>query len=149
MKTDPRLLLPLLLLFSCTPKSAETERPSADVTSGAVHVTKAELRETLPTVEDGVLYLTVSNTGPTPVKLLGVRTSAARDVMPMRDHSGARHDPIDLTIAPKSSLVFKPGGDHLMLMNVTRPLRKGEKVPVTLSLQPGGDITLDVPVNPY
>lgn len=41
---------------------------------------------------------------------------------------------------------LKPGGAHLMLMDLKRPLRKGEKVPLTLTLEKGGKLTLEMTV---
>jgi periplasmic copper chaperone A len=41
---------------------------------------------------------------------------------------------------------LKPGGAHLMLMDLKRPLKKGESVPLTLKLEKGGELKLELPV---
>jgi len=41
---------------------------------------------------------------------------------------------------------LKPGGAHLMLMDLKRPLKKGEKVPLTLKLEKGGELKLELTV---
>jgi len=41
---------------------------------------------------------------------------------------------------------LKPGGAHLMLMDLKRPLKKGETVPLTLKLEKGGELKLELPV---
>lgn len=41
---------------------------------------------------------------------------------------------------------LKPGGAHLMLMDLKRPLKKGEKVPLTLQLEKGGALKLELNV---
>ena len=41
---------------------------------------------------------------------------------------------------------LKPGGAHLMLMDLKRPLQKGEKVPLTLKLEKGGELKLEMTV---
>jgi hypothetical protein len=41
---------------------------------------------------------------------------------------------------------LKPGGAHLMLMDLKRPLKKGETVPLTLKLEKGGELKLDLSV---
>jgi copper(I)-binding protein len=43
---------------------------------------------------------------------------------------------------------LKPGGAHLMLMDLKRPLQQGEKVPLTLKLEKGGELKLELPVEP-
>lgn len=39
------------------------------------------------------------------------------------------------------------GGDHVMLMGLTRPLADGEIITVTLSFEKAGEVTLEVPVD--
>ena len=41
---------------------------------------------------------------------------------------------------------LKPGGAHLMLVDLKRPLKQGEKVPLTLKLERGGELKLELPV---
>jgi periplasmic copper chaperone A len=41
---------------------------------------------------------------------------------------------------------LKPGGAHLMLMDLKRTLNKGEKVPLTLALEKGGELKLELDV---
>lgn len=41
---------------------------------------------------------------------------------------------------------LKPGGAHLMLMDLKRSLKQGEKVPLTLKLEKGGELKLEMTV---
>jgi len=41
---------------------------------------------------------------------------------------------------------LKPGGAHLMLMDLKRPLKQGEKVPLVLKLEKGGELKLELSV---
>jgi len=93
-------------------------------------------------------------TSATDAKLVGVKTPAAGmaglhqskmdgGVMRMRHVAGIElpaGKPVDL----------KPGGYHVMLMHVARPLKEGETVPLTLIVeQKGGgraSVTVQVPV---
>lgn len=45
-----------------------------------------------------------------------------------------------------STFELKPGGAHLMLMDLKRPLKKGETVPLTLKLEKGGELKLELSV---
>src|SRR6202142_4492946 len=96
-------------------------------------------------------YLTIDNKGTAPDKLIGGSSPAAgkievhemsvnNGVMIMRPVTGG------LSIPPGQSLTLAPGGYHLMLMGLTAPLKKGDKVPVTLNFEKAGkvDVTLDV-----
>ena len=59
------------------------------------------------------------------------------DVMKMREVKG-------FDVPAKGSFELKPGGAHLMLMDLKRPIRKGEKVPLTLKLEKGGELKLEL-----
>jgi len=72
-------------------------------------------------------------------RLVAVQTPAARvaevhemtmqgDVMAMRAIEA-------LELPAGQSVELKPGGHHLMLMGLTRPLKDGETVPLTLTIQ--------------
>ncbi|GHH01730.1 copper chaperone PCu(A)C [Pseudodonghicola xiamenensis] len=39
------------------------------------------------------------------------------------------------------------GGDHVMLMGLTRPLEQGDIVQITLTFEKAGEVTIDVPVD--
>lgn len=53
-------------------------------------------------------------------------------------------DSIDLPAGTAVSL--KPGGLHIMLMNLAKPLEVGTSFKLTLSLKNGGEMVIDVPV---
>lgn len=51
-----------------------------------------------------------------------------------------REKPGGLQIPAGGSVTLKPGGDHLMVMGLTKPVTAGDTVTVTLTLQ-GGQTT--------
>ena len=61
------------------------------------------------------------------------------EVMRMREVSS-------IEIPAGGSFELKPGGAHLMLVDLKRPLKKGEKVPLTLRLEKGGALALEMTV---
>ncbi|MBS0301173.1 MAG: copper chaperone PCu(A)C [Proteobacteria bacterium] len=102
-----------------------------------VEATGAWLRAAVPgqSATGGFMKLTAG----VPLRLVGVSTPAAGvaevhemkmegDVMKMRAISG-------LDLPAHQSVELKPGGYHLMLMNLKQPLAAGQQVPVTLSFQ--------------
>jgi len=61
------------------------------------------------------------------------------DVMKMREVTA-------FEVPAGGTFELKPGGAHLMLMDLKRPLKKGEKVPLTLKLEKGGELKLELTV---
>jgi periplasmic copper chaperone A len=61
------------------------------------------------------------------------------DVMKMREVKS-------FEVPAGGSFELKPGGAHLMLVDLRRPLTKGEKVPLTLKLGKGGELKLELSV---
>jgi copper(I)-binding protein len=52
----------------------------------------------------------------------------------------------DVKIKAKSSTSLKPGGLHLMFMGLKRPLKKDEKIKVTLKFSDSSSLDVDFPV---
>src|SRR4029078_12404239 len=51
-----------------------------------------------------------------------------------------------IDIAPGAEVSFAPGGTHVMLMGLKKPLKQGEHFTLTLTLERAGDMKVDVPV---
>jgi periplasmic copper chaperone A len=51
-----------------------------------------------------------------------------------------------LDIAKGAAKVLKPGGDHVMLMDVKDPLKEGDLVKLTLTFEKAGDIEVEATV---
>jgi copper(I)-binding protein len=56
--------------------------------------------------------------------------------------------PLDngLTIEPGKTVKLAPGGYHLMLLDLKSPLKRGDKVPVTLEFEKAGKVKLSFDV---
>ena len=98
----------------------------------------------------GGAYLTVVNDGPTPVELVGGTTPAARvlEIHESLQHDGMTHMAArpSIIIGARDSLVMKPGGVHVMLLELTRALAVGDTVPVLLRFASGDSLAVRVPV---
>ena len=55
-----------------------------------------------------------------------------------------------LPVAPGTPLVFEPGGNHIMLIDLAEPLTAGQRFTLTLRLRSGRslDVPVQVQVNP-
>ena len=51
-----------------------------------------------------------------------------------------------LTIEPGKPVKLAPGGYHLMMMDLKQPLKRGDKVPVTLEFEKAGKVTISLDV---
>jgi hypothetical protein len=52
----------------------------------------------------------------------------------------------DLTVAPGETLQLAPGGSHVMLMGLAKPLEEGSSFPLTLDFGEAGTVELWVEV---
>ena len=97
-------------------------------------------------------YLTLHNGGTQPVAVSAVRSPAAGAAMihettMVNGQSTMRaHEP--LRIAPGETVRFAPGGLHIMLQGLKRPLTAGDEVPLVLLLEGGGSLTVQARVRP-
>jgi copper(I)-binding protein len=53
----------------------------------------------------------------------------------------------DIAVPAGGSVELKPGGLHLMFMNIKAPLSAGETVPVKLKFAKAGEVEVRMPVN--
>ena len=96
---------------------------------------------------------TLVNDGDTDVTI----TAAATDVSPIELHEMAMKDGKmvmqpkqgGIVVKAKSHHVLEPGGDHLMLMNLTRPVQAGDELTFTLTFADGRTQTFTAVVKPF
>ena len=51
-----------------------------------------------------------------------------------------------IEIKPGSSLEFKPGGYHIMLLGLKKPLEEGATAPLTVTLAKAGAVSMEIKV---
>jgi copper(I)-binding protein len=99
---------------------------------------------------NGAVYVTLRNTGPDPDALVGAASDTAETVElheTIRDGDVMRMRPVvKMEVPAGGTLVMKPGGLHVMLINLKRDLTPGERVHVTLSFERGAPVSLEAPV---
>lgn len=105
-----------------------------------------------PTAKTGAAFMEIVNVGDAD-HLIGVASPAAERVeLHAHVESGDGvmqmiHVEDGFELPARSTLTLQRGGKHVMLMGLTAPLVQGNMVPVTLSFEKAGDITVDVPVD--
>jgi periplasmic copper chaperone A len=103
----------------------------------AVTVNEAWVRATVPGQSVAAGYMKLRSGEP--ATLVGIRTPLApeAEVHEMSMQGGVmKMRPVNRLALPAGRVVeLKPGGYHLMLMNVRKPLKTGDKVPLTLIIE--------------
>jgi copper(I)-binding protein len=122
-----------------------------DVKAGDLVITQAWSRATPGGAKIAGGYLTIENKGSTPDRLIKgtADISGKIEVHEMAMNNGVmtmRELGKGLAIEPGKTVKLAPGGYHLMLMDLKRPLKQGDKVPVTLEFEKAGKVTLSLDV---
>src|SRR5262249_6124230 len=112
---------------------------------GALDLTDLWTRATPPAAPSAGGYLTITNTGTEPDRLIAVSSPNAEkgelhqmsmdnDVMKMRPLTGG------IEIPAGGKLMLAPGGLHLMFTTLKEPLVEGGKLPITLTFEKAGKV---------
>ncbi|MDR3508677.1 MAG: copper chaperone PCu(A)C [Caulobacteraceae bacterium] len=122
-----------------------------DVHQGALILSHPWSRPTPPSAPTGAGYLTITNHGSAPDRLIAAASPAANQVqihqmsmaggiMTMRPVEGG------IVIAPGATVSLAPGGYHLMFIAPRRPFKLGDQIPVSLTFERSGTVKLDLTV---
>jgi periplasmic copper chaperone A len=145
-----------LSLFLATPVAAFADHSHADHNHGAerngIAIEAAYSRAMLPVAKVGGGYLTITNHGEDD-RLVGASSERAQSVqiheMKMADGIMEMREIRDGVAVPAhSTLELKPGGYHLMFMNVAQPFKEGETVKARLMFEKAGEIEIELSVGP-
>jgi periplasmic copper chaperone A len=122
-----------------------------DVKVGDLVITQAWSRATPGGAKIGGGYLTIENKGSAPDRLIGGSSDAAGkvEVHEMAINNGVMTmRPLEkgLTIEPGKTVKLAPGGYHLMLMDLKAPLKRGDKLPITLEFEKAGKVQVSLDV---
>ena len=112
-----------------------------------IEIDNAWTRATPPGAKTAAGYMTIRNQSSLPDRLIGAASPlAARvemhvhlhdgDVMRMRQVKG-------YDIPANGSLELKSGSAHLMFVDIKRPFKEGEKIPVTLRFERAGEMKVE------
>ncbi len=122
-----------------------SEEGMEPVKAGNLTLINAFSRATLPGAKVGGGYLKIDNAASEPDRLIGGSTPAAErvevhemtmngNVMQMRQLENG------LEIPAGGSAELAPGGLHLMFINIVKPLKEGDMIPVTLEFAKAGKV---------
>ena len=125
-----------LMLLLASPLAAAAH----DVfTTGTLEISGGYSRATLPNAPVGAGYITITNKGTADDTLVSASSPVAGVTqiheMKMEGQVMRMRAVAAVPIQPGQPLELKPGGYHLMLMDLKAPLKVGTQVPVTLTFR--------------
>jgi copper(I)-binding protein len=108
-------------------------------------------RATAPGVKIAAGYMTIRNKSAAADRLLGGSSPLAAkvethvtvkdgDIMRMREVKGYE-------VPAQGSFELKPGGAHLMLVDIRQPFREGDRIPLTLRFEKAGEVKTELVVS--
>ena len=115
-----------------------------------MQIDKPWARATVPGASVAGGYMVIRNQGSSGDRLVGVSSPASakvemhvhindNGVMKMREVRG-------YDVPAKGAFELKPGGAHLMFMDLKRPFKEGEKVQVKLRFEKAGEVNAEFQV---
>jgi periplasmic copper chaperone A len=124
---------------------------AADVDVGSIHIAQPWARATPKGAASGAGYMTITNNGTAPDRVSCVSSDASGQcqihsmtmedgVMKMRPVEGG------LEIKPGETVTLKPGGFHIMLLDLKHPLDAGESLKATLKFDKAGTVDVTYPI---
>ncbi len=116
-----------------------------------VAVEGAFVRAVPPGLTNSAAFLTLINQDAVEHKLVSVKSSAAEVVelhTHINDEGMMRMRRVDgIEVSANGSMELKPGGHHVMLIGLRKPLLPGDRIDLTLGFEDGSEIRLQAPVN--
>ena len=146
------LIAVALALAACGAPSTTTASSNTQIAQGneTLAITDAWASPTPGGVTVSAGYMTITNRGASPDRLVGISTPRANSAevhrMSMEGGMMQMRPAGPLNISAGGALTLAPGGLHLMFMGVAPPFAEGETIPVTLRFEHAGDVTVSLPV---
>ena len=142
MRYLSKLAFAALLMVAAVPAFAQ---------SSSIQVANPWAPATPSGAKTGAVYMTIDNKLSIADRLTGLSSEVAKKlqihetktdkgITKMREISGGLPVPVG------GSVVLKPGGYHVMLIDLNKPLKAGETFPLTLVFEKAGNISITVPV---
>ncbi|BDT79312.1 copper chaperone PCu(A)C [Polynucleobacter yangtzensis] len=138
----------LVLLVAALGLSFSVHAQEAKV--GSIKVENAYTRATVPGQQVAGGFMKIENKGAAD-QLVSASSPVAGEVqlheMAMDGNVMKMRQVKDIAVPAGGAVELKPGGLHLMFMNIKAPLTAGETVPVKLKFAKAGEVEVKMPVN--
>ena len=119
----------------------------ADSPRTNILISKAWVQAMPPSQTTSAAYLTITNNSQDEAVLVSASSdiAGALEIHQMSDMNGMMKmaKVSDLHIPAQAKVVLQPGGYHIMLINLKRPVNKGDMIPITLHFKDGMTMTVN------
>jgi copper(I)-binding protein len=148
------LAIAVLLAAACAPTAGSPATSPATSPAAAKHgdlsISGAWSRAATKG-STGVIYLTITNNGAQSERLMGVQTdvTTAAELHESKEAGGMMSmSPVSggIVIPAGAAVELKPGGYHVMLMDLNRNLEAGARLTVTLQFERNSPATIEAEV---
>jgi copper transport protein len=131
------------------PAGADGRQPVVEAALGPLQIADPFTRATLPQAAVGGGYMVIINTGDTDDRIVSAASTIAghvsthgmrveNEIMRMRELQEG------IPVPAGEAVRLEPGGLHLMLEQLRQPIAEGSTVPLTLTFEHAGTITIDL-----
>jgi protein SCO1/2 len=131
------------------PANSANEPVMGAATLGDLQIDQAWARASSAGMTSGA-YLSITNKGAQSDALIAIQSPVAAMVemhQTMMENNVMKMSPVTrVVIAPGQKVEFKPGGYHVMLMNINRTLAVGDRVPLILKFERAGQVQVEATV---
>ena len=105
-------------------------------------------KTTPPGIENSAAYFNIMNHSHKDIQLMGASSDVAK-ITEIHEHTMSNgtmkmQKVQSITIPAHSSIVFEPGGYHIMLIGVKQPIQTGDKASITLMFDNGKTKVVEV-----
>ena len=143
---------PAVRIVAANPATAEA-KPALSAAASLLAIEAPWMRATPGGAKVAGGYVTLRNTGPEPDRLIGAAIPGAGrgEIHSMTTENGVmRMAPVPggLALAPGATVALRPGGYHLMFLDLKDGLKAGETVVGTLTFERAGTVPVTFTVAP-
>jgi len=119
-------------------------------TQPVIKIVDPWVRAVPPNMKNTALFMTIINQGDEDDELIGVEGDVSKMIQihkTVNENGVMKMVHVDkIEIHGHSKVELKPGGYHIMLMGLKRPLKEGEVLKFTLIFKKSGKIMIEAPV---
>ncbi len=140
----------LLTVFFAAAVLAGAPAAAHGYNKGYLQVRHPWTRATPPGAEVAGGYLEIRNSGKETDRMIGASTPVAArvelHVMTREQGIMKMREAASFEVPARKRLILRPDGTHLMLVGLRKPLAKGQRIPLTLRFERGGDVHIELEV---
>ncbi|MFS0848720.1 copper chaperone PCu(A)C [Novosphingobium panipatense] len=144
------LIASFALVMSITGCGKEPDSPTENNEATALGpnakpgIAASDARMVLPVIagRPAAVYFTIRNNAAEPVTIAGVHVAGAENAEMHETKGGTMRKVDSLPLEPGASMVFAPGGLHVMAFNLSPDLKTGSRGELTVTFSDGDKISM-------